>query len=140
MALAEHPAIGSIVTCDFTGFRAPEMVKRRPVVVLSPKMRGREALCTVVPLSTTAPAPVQPYHSQIDIHPALPDRWESAGVWIKGDMLYTVGLDRLDFIRFGKDVNGKRVYYLRSLSDENLRVVRSCVLRAMGLGPLTNHL
>ena len=140
MPLAEHPAIGSIVTCEFDGFREPEMVKRRPVVVLSPKMRGREALCTVVPFSTTPPQPVQPYHAQIDISPPLPERWESKGVWVKGDMLYTVSLRRLDFLRFGKDANGRRVYYLKSLSDENLRTVRRCVLRALGLGALTNDL
>jgi mRNA interferase MazF len=138
--LAEHPPLGLIVTCDFDGLRVPEMVKRRPVVVLSPKMRGREALCTVVPLSTTAPDPVQPYHAQIDISPLLPDRWASQGVWIKGDMLYTVSLRRLDFLRFGKDANGRRIYYLKSLSSENLSIIRRCVLRGLGLGSLTNHL
>ncbi|MEQ9178418.1 MAG: type II toxin-antitoxin system PemK/MazF family toxin, partial [Nitratireductor sp.] len=33
--------------CDFnTGFRVPEMVKRRPVVVISPKIKARPRLCT----------------------------------------------------------------------------------------------
>ena len=40
--------------CDFdTGFKAPEMVKKRPVVVISPRRRRSSAqFYTVVPLST----------------------------------------------------------------------------------------
>ena len=141
MALAEHPPVGLVLTCNFEpGFREPEMVKRRPVVVISPKMRGRPDLCTVVALSLTAPERILSCHAQIDIHPALPERWESEGVWVKGDMVYTVGLHRLDFIRLGKDQNGKRRYYLHSLSHENIKLVRQCVLHGIGLGALTNHL
>ena len=63
MAIREHPPTGSILMCDFNaGFREPEMVKRRPVVVISPKIRARPGLCTVVALSTTVPAPVMDYH------------------------------------------------------------------------------
>lgn len=141
MALAEHPSIGLVLTCDFEpGFREPEIVKRRPVVVISPKMRGRPDLCTVVALSTTAPQRPLPCHAQINIHPPLPERWTSHDVWVKGDMVYTVGLRRVDFIRLGKDQNGKRRYYLHSLSNENLTLVRQCVLHGIGLGSLTNHM
>ena len=141
MALAEHPSIGLVLTCDFEpGFREPEIVKRRPVVVISPKMRGRPDLCTVVALSTTAPLRPLPCHAQINIHPPLPERWTSQAVWVKGDMVYTVGLHRLDFIRLGKDQNGKRRYYLHSLSNENLTLVRQCVLHGIGLRSLTNHM
>ncbi|WP_198669160.1 type II toxin-antitoxin system PemK/MazF family toxin [Elioraea thermophila] len=49
-------AAGTILLCDDdTGFRPPEMVKRRPVVVVSPRLPHRDGLATVVPLSTTAP-------------------------------------------------------------------------------------
>ncbi|QQG36900.1 MAG: type II toxin-antitoxin system PemK/MazF family toxin [Micavibrio aeruginosavorus] len=49
MSIAEHPNKGSILLCDFNhGFVAPEMVKRRPVIVISPKIHGRVGLCTVV--------------------------------------------------------------------------------------------
>jgi mRNA interferase MazF len=141
MALAEHPAIGLVLTCNFEpGFRAPEMVKRRPVVVISPKMRGRPDLCTVVALSMTAPIPPLACHAQIDITPPLPSHYESCGVWVKGDMVYTVALHRLDFIRLPKDQNGKRRYYLHSLSHDNLQKIRRCVLHGIGLGTLTNHL
>jgi uncharacterized protein YifN (PemK superfamily) len=141
MGLAEHPKLGAILMCDFEpGFREPEMVKRRPVVVVSPKMRGRPNLCTVVALSTTAPEPPLGCHAQMDIHPPLPDHYESNDVWVKGDMLYTVALQRLDFIRIGKDANGKRIYYLHPVSNDNLRRIRGCVLSGIGLGSLTNHL
>ncbi|WP_309610716.1 type II toxin-antitoxin system PemK/MazF family toxin [Sphingomonas sp.] len=141
MALREHPPVGLVLTCNFEpGFRAPEMVKRRPVVVISPKMRGRPDLCTVVALSTTPPVPPLACHAQIDIRPKLPDHWESDGVWVKGDMIYTVALHRLDFIRIGKDRNGKRMYYLHSVGHEKLTVIRRCVLSGIGLGSLTNHL
>lgn len=73
MPIQEHPALGTILTCDFNaGFKEPEMVKRRPVVVISPKIAGRYGLCTVVALSLTEPDPIMPYHCQIDIRPELP--------------------------------------------------------------------
>jgi len=53
MSLLYHPKQGAIVICDFKGFVPPEMVKRRPAVIVSPRMRKREGLCTIVPLSTT---------------------------------------------------------------------------------------
>jgi len=40
LALQFSPAPGAIVICDYsTGFRPPEMVKVRPVVVISPRRR-----------------------------------------------------------------------------------------------------
>ncbi len=141
MAISEHPAVGTILTCDFDqGFREPEMVKLRPVVVISPKIATRFGLCTVVALSTTAPEKLMPYHCQIDIAPPLPKGLASQGVWVKGDMGDAVGLHRLDLIRMGKDLAGKRIYRWETLSDEQLKMVRACVLRALGMSALTKHL
>jgi mRNA interferase MazF len=50
MSLPYHPKQGTIVICDFKGFVSPEMVKRRPAVIVSPRLRKREGLCTIVPL------------------------------------------------------------------------------------------
>jgi hypothetical protein len=37
MSISEHPHTGVVVMCDYnSGFRLPEMVKRRPVVIISP--------------------------------------------------------------------------------------------------------
>jgi uncharacterized protein YifN (PemK superfamily) len=51
MSLWFQPKPRSVLYCDFTGFRVPEMTKRRPVVVLRPHKRNRK-LVYVVPLST----------------------------------------------------------------------------------------
>jgi mRNA interferase MazF len=142
MPIREHPILGTVVMCDFNqGFCIPEMVKRRPVVVISPKIANRPGLCTIVCLSTDAPDPVMPYHCQIDLRPRLPaPRWESDGVWIKGDMVYSVAFHRLDLVRLGKDAQGVRKYLLDPLSDDNIRAIRKCVLRSVGLSSLTKHL
>ena len=140
MAIREHPSIGSILLCDFDGYRQPEMVKRRPVVVISPKIAARPGLCTVVALSTTAPEPAAQYHCQIDIRPRLPDWMQSDGVWVKGDMIAVVALNRLDFIQVGKNSVGKRQYYYSTVGIGNLKDIRRCVLSGMGLAHLTKHL
>lgn len=141
MPIREHPALGTVMMCDFNpGFKEPEMVKRRPVVVLSPKIANRHHLCTIVALSQTAPNPVMPYHCQIDLRPKLPEPWENDGIWVKGDMVNAVGFHRLDFIRLGKRPDGKRIYLYQPLSDENIKKIRACVLRALALGALTKSL
>ena len=50
MALSYYPSIGEIVLCDYRGFIEPEMIKTRPVVVVSPRLRRRGNLIGVVPL------------------------------------------------------------------------------------------
>ncbi len=101
---------------------------------------NRPKLCTVVCLSNTPPDPVMPYHMQINLAPALPNPWNSNGVWVKGDMVYSIGFQRLDFIRLGKQANGKRIYYYSKLNDHQMKQVHACVLRGMGLSSLTKHL
>lgn len=141
MPINEHPAKGTILLCGFTnGFKTPEMVKKRPVIVLTPKIQDRHGLCTVVSLSTTPPTKIMPYHIQIDIKPPLPTGFDSSGLWVKGDMVNAIGFHRLDFIRTGKHSNGKRIYYYDTISDEQMKLVKICVLRAMGLSTLTKHL
>ena len=141
MPISEHPIPGTIIMCDFKqGFREPEMTKRRAVVVVSPKIAMRPGVCTVVCLSTTAPDPKMPYHAQIDIRPKLPDPLESDGVWIKGDMIYAVGFHRLDLIRIGKKANGDRIYRFDILDNEQMKLIKTCVLRSIGLNTLTRHL
>lgn len=76
MALQFAPKMGTMVLVDFDkGFMPPEMVKPRLAVVISPPIKARGKLLTVVPLSTTAPDKVMPYHCQIDISFELPPRW-----------------------------------------------------------------
>jgi uncharacterized protein YifN (PemK superfamily) len=81
-----------------------------------------------------APDPVMPYHCQIDI------RRDSDGVWVKGDMVYAVGFHRLDLIRLGKDREGKRTYRMDVLTEEQMRAIKTCILRGLGMSVLTKHL
>ena len=141
VAIREHPATGTILICDFNqGFREPEMVKVRPVIVVSPKIGIRAKLCTVVALSTTPPRPVMPYHCKLDLHPTLPVPWADGENWVKGDMINSVGFHRLNLVRTGKDRGGRRLYRFETLTATQMKDVRTCILRAMGMTPLTKHL
>jgi mRNA interferase MazF len=140
MPISEHPVTGTIVMCDFSqGFREPEMVKRRPALVISPKIGLRAGLCTIVSLSTTVPKPKMPYHAELEIKPRLPPPYDSDKMWVKGDMIYAVGFHRLDLVRTGKDRGGKRMYRFNILTAEQMEV-RACVLHGLGLHSLTKHL
>ena len=56
MPLTFHPRPGAVLMCQYEpGFVKPEMVKRRPVIVIAPRLRHRDKLCTVVPLSGERP-------------------------------------------------------------------------------------
>ena len=66
MPITFYPRPGSVLICDFnSGFKEPEMVKKRPVVVVSPWARRFTELFTVVPLSGTAPQVVRDYHVKL---------------------------------------------------------------------------
>ncbi|MFC4725271.1 type II toxin-antitoxin system PemK/MazF family toxin [Glycocaulis abyssi] len=141
MAINEHPEIGTVLMCDFDiGFREPEMVKRRPVIVVSPKIRARPGLCTIVALSTTAPDPVMQYHCRVGMPGRLPDRFKAGDVWVKGDMIAAVGFHRLDLIRIGRTPDGRRRYCFDTVSDDDLKKIRKAILAGIGLAGLTKSL
>lgn len=70
------------------------MVKMRDVVVLS-QHKQNSRLVTVVPLSASAPDRPQPYHHELPKDPR-PDGDCMHPIWAKGDMVYTVSLERLE--------------------------------------------
>jgi uncharacterized protein YifN (PemK superfamily) len=140
MAIQFHPEQGTIVICDFTGFVAPEMVKRRPAVIVSPRLRRREGLCTIVPLSTTPPEPVALYHFKLHVAPPLPAPYNSNYHWVKADMLYTVSFNRLNLPFLGKDSSGKRKYDVRIIDPADLIKIQECMMHALGLTRLTGYL
>ncbi|AWL04256.1 type II toxin-antitoxin system PemK/MazF family toxin [Massilia oculi] len=133
MALKFFPEQGSILICDFKGFNDPEMTKRRPVVVISPKRKHSPRLCTIVPLSTTAPRPVEKFHVRLQIEPALPEPYDRAICWAKCDMIYQVSFDRLSLPCFGKISDGSRMYYQVPVAPEKLLEIRQAVAFALGL-------
>lgn len=139
MSLKFHPKTGSIVICDYgTGFKPPEMVKRRPAIVISPQLKSRNGLCTVVPLSTTKPMPVMPYHYLLRLNPTLPPPYNAEEQWVKGDMIATVGFHRLRLPFSGKAGDGKRAYIKRVIIGDDFRNIQKCVLNAIGLNRLTS--
>ncbi len=133
MTVVLHPAPGTIVRVDLSeGFRPPEMVGRRPCIVLSPPLTGRQHLCAIVPLSTTPPKKVCAHHMQITLNPPLPDPYTSPVAWVKGDMVLTVAFHRLRLLFAGK-CQGQRVYDVRVIDAATLEAVRNCVRAGLGL-------
>jgi len=128
-------APGTVLLCDYdTGFRPPEMTKRRPVVVISPRLPHRDELCTVVPLSGSPPLRELPYQCRLDLAEPLPPPFNYSVWWAKCDMLATVGFGRLDLFRTARDQTGRRKYVHPKVSPEDLARVRACVLNAIGMG------
>lgn len=140
MAIQFHPEQGTIVICDFSGFVPPEMIKRRPAIVVSPRLRKRSGLCTVVPLSTTPPDPICPYHFKLHVAPVLPAPYNATFHWVKADMLYTVAFSRLHLPFDGKDASGNRNYDVRVIDTADLLKIQEFILHGLGLPCLTSYL
>lgn len=84
MPLMYYPRVGEILVChyDQTAIGA-EMIKSRPVIVIGPRLRRRSDLVGVLPLSTTAPSPVEDYHCEIRLAQPLPTPYDSPVMWAK---------------------------------------------------------
>jgi uncharacterized protein YifN (PemK superfamily) len=117
-----HPRPGTLLMCNYnTGFRPPEMVKNRPVIVVSNAHRN---LATVVPVSTVQPQPIEPCHWEIDMA-SLPKSLQRKRCWAKCDVITTVAFWRLDRIMDGKDARtGKRIYVDHRVTTEDLEGIR----------------
>ncbi len=124
----------SLLLCDYSkgGFKPPEMVKRRPALVVSPRLRHRKGLLTVVPLSTTEPDKVCDHHCKVTIPVQLPN-YPGSEKWVKADMIATVAFDRLDLFRTDRDQYGKRKYIQPKISEADFESVLACIRAALGL-------
>jgi uncharacterized protein YifN (PemK superfamily) len=111
--------------CDFSGFRAPEMIKTRPIVIVSPNHLRRAGLYTVVPLSCSAPDPIEAYHYKLKKDP-LP--YSNAESWAKCDMVATVCVDRLERIKVGRGH-----FKTSAISSEELEAIRNCLKYVLGI-------
>ena len=99
------PTLGQVLMCDFTGFVAPEMQKKRHCVVISPRYRRHTGCCLVVPLSTMKPQRVEPYHYMIPAN-RYPYFTKDQDIWAKADMLTHAAFRRLDrVLEHGKYVS-----------------------------------
>lgn len=125
MALSFQPKVGGVLMCDFDGFVEPEMIKKRPVVVIA-RNRCNQKLVTVVPLSTTEPDIMEAHHYRLPINPVP---FQKAKVcWAKCDMVATLSIDRMDRL---KDARHQRVIPVVSAID--LAAIRLGVVNALQL-------
>jgi len=128
MAITFVPDAGDVLICDFsTGFKPPEMVKIRRVVVLSPRSRVKfPSTYIVVPISKTPPSAPDGCHCEFAARTyEFFDLVEP--VWAKADMVSCVAHHRLDRIR----VNGR--YSRATIRKPDLHRIRVAVLHALGM-------
>ena len=130
MTLNFHPRAGQILVCDFTGFKEPEMIKPRPVVVVSPRLPNRGEIVSVVPISLTGPLQPALYKVRLskNYHPDEPD---DVACWAACDMLMNLGLYRLNGFKVGR-----RKWAYPQMTGEDLLAVRRGVLLGLGLDKL----
>ncbi|WP_199556243.1 type II toxin-antitoxin system PemK/MazF family toxin [Sandaracinobacteroides hominis] len=132
MALPYHPKPGTIVVCDYsTGFRPPEMVKQRLAIIISPKLKRRNDLASVVPLSATCPTTLEEWHHRLDI--SLPPPWGDCPRWAACDHIATVAYHRLNLPYTKHPVTGSRQFIQRELEADILKELRRKVALALGI-------
>lgn len=124
MALSFQPKAGAVLMCDFDGFIEPEIVKKRPVVVIA-KNKNNPNLVTVVPLSTTPPEVMLSHHYQLPTNPVPASKGVTC--WAKGDMVSTVSIVRMDRLKDGWN----RV--TPTVTAKDLDAIRLCVVNALQL-------
>lgn len=125
------PKPGLIVICDYsTGFREPEMVKPRLAITISPVLKNRQDLVTVVPLSSTEPDKLFDWHVPVDID--VP-HWGAIPRWAKCDMLATLGRRRMNLPHTKNAVTGARKYHQLSIGEDLLFQLRRAAAVALGI-------
>ena len=133
MGIQYHPSIGEALWCDFSG-KEPEMVKRRLAVVIVPKACQRECLTTVVPISSTPPEIVKPWHVKLGRDPY--PKGNKPELWVKCDMISVVCFERL--FGYHRRWEGRRKYMKMQVSAQELIAIREGVLAALGFEPRLN--
>ena len=100
------------------------MVKRRPVVVISPSSTHGRKLCTVVPISSTTPNDPKSYHCLLT-EPPIEGRPLGEEAWVKCDMLYTVSFERLD--KPHRRTRAGREYYMPRITGDDWNKILEAV-------------
>lgn len=121
-----HPKKGTVLICDFRGNEVPEITKKRPVVVITPRLPHRENLATIIPLSTTPPLYDVPYVVKLTGYygndPQRPQQYA------KCDLVCSVSFRRLDRIKVGY-----RKYIAPELIEEDFNAVIQGLKKALSL-------
>lgn len=128
MTIRYHPELGEALWCDYSGIE-PEMVKRRLVVVVVPRLSQRYNLTTVLPVSATSPALIKPWHVRLAKDPY--PKGDKAELWVKCDMLNVVCFERLS--GYHTRWNGRRHYRKMKVSLDELRGIRRGIASSLGL-------
>ncbi len=128
MGIDYHPSVGEALWCDYSG-SVPEMVKRRIAVVISPKASQRPSLVTVVPVSSTRPLIVKPWHVKLGRDPY--PKGDKDELWVKCDMINVVCFQRLS--GYHTRWNGQRKYMKMQVSIDELEAIREGVRKALNL-------
>lgn len=123
--MQHQPKPGTIINCNFDGYISPEMVKRRPVIILK-RNKLHNKLVTIVPISTTAPRKITNLHIEIE------GPVDGKQAWIKCDMIYTVCLDRLSRLK-EKDKDGLYQWVNKTLDDQQFDAVKKGVANYLSL-------
>lgn len=129
MSIHHNPTPGDLLQCDFTmcaNPRPPEIDKARPVIVIA---RPTNGLCIVVPLSTSQPRDVMPWHYEMD-HTLWPPNLQNR-CWAKCDIILTVADWRLDRF-YRRDQYGRRKYLPFSATEADFKAIRLAVRSALG--------
>lgn len=96
------------------------------MVVISPNLPRRAGLVTVIPLSTTAPLPIEQYHYRLRGNP-IPGK-EVGEIWAKCDLVTTVSLARLDRKKIARGQ-----FAVGYVSMQQVREMRRCAAISFGL-------
>jgi uncharacterized protein YifN (PemK superfamily) len=104
-----QPKKRSVVWCDFAGFKEPEIVKTRPVVVIK-KHPKNPRLVYVLPISNSVPDPIEKYHHKLDSE-FCKKYFNENEHWVKTDLFCTISIDRLDRIQ------NKKIKYMYSIPE-----------------------
>ena len=127
MPLKYQPKAATVLMCDFSGFRMPEMIKVRPVVVLRKHTQNHQ-LVTIIPLSTTAPDHLAKHHDELPNY--LPGT--ALTCWAKCDMIYTVAIARLDRCQVKSQQGGGREFLTFTMKPEHFASVRTALGFSLG--------
>jgi mRNA interferase MazF len=139
MPIQFHPGVSAVVLCDFsTGFIQPEMVKKRPAVIITPQMGSRPNLCTVVPISTDPPRRQENYHHELTAL-QLPAPFDKGPNWVKADLVFSASFQRLSLFQTARGHDGKRNYMRIFVQPQDFRCIQRAVLCGLGLSSLTKH-
>lgn len=120
-----HPRKGAVLICDFKGNIVPEIIKKRPVVVIAPRLPYRSGLVTIVPLSTTPPEYDVSYVVKLNRY--YGNDVSTPQQYAKCDLVCSVSLKRLDRIKVGY-----RKYMCPVMDEQDLQNVLDGVKNALG--------